>query len=244
METTVVEVPTASFTWNDFLTQRDKTYLESTNWTKSEQYGLGQRPAVLVVDDYYAALGTERKPILESIKTWPKSCGEEGWEAIDRTVELLDAARAANVPIVYIKRLETFPATDKRVKKPLTDQVPASVRSRSEEIVDEIAPQIGDVVIEKAAPSAFFGTPLHALLTSWSIDTVLVCGESTSGCVRATVVDASSYRFQVGIVGDACFDRLQANHWINLFDMNQKYGDLIRTTEAITYIDALSPARN
>ncbi len=84
--------------------------------------------------------------------------------------------------------------------------------------MEPIAPQRGDVVIAKAKPSAFFGTPLLSYLIAWQVDTLLVAG-GTSGCVRATVVDAFSYNFLVSVVAEACFDRGQASHAINLFDM-------------------------
>lgn len=90
----------------------------------------------------------------------------------------------------------------------------------------EVAPIPGEPVIRKAAPSAFFGTPLPALLRQKDIDSLIVVGESTSGCVRATVVDACSYRYDVTVVEECVFDRTQAAHALNLFDMSQKYADV------------------
>ncbi len=96
----------------------------------------------------------------------------------------------------------------------------------------EVAPRPGEPVIRKAAPSAFFGTPLIALLRQLDVDSVIVVGESTSGCVRATVVDACSYRFDVTVVEECVFDRTESSHAINLFDMAQKYAD-VRGVEAV-----------
>jgi nicotinamidase-related amidase len=69
-----------------------------------------------------------------------------------------------------------------------------------------------------------------------SADTLIVCGETTSGCVRATVVDGATYRYRIGIVSDGCFDRTQASHWINLFDMHQKYGEVMDVDAAKGYV--------
>ena len=92
-------------------------------------------------------------------------------------------------------------------------------------IVDELAPHGGDVVIRKTKPSAFYGTPLLASLIDKRIDTVIVTGCTTSGCVRATVVDAFSNGFITFVVEDCVFDRSRLSHAVNLFDMDQKYGD-------------------
>ena len=228
--------------WMEFMTERDRAHHEAT-WGKSTEFGLGERPAVIVVDDYYAVLGLERKPILESAKDWPMSCGLEGWEAIDRTVELLDHARSASVPIVYLHGLEGFPSPwGSRAPRHGLDHLPPEVRARANDIVEEVAPKPGDLVIEKAAPSGFHGTPLLFHLNYLKVDTVIVCGETTSGCVRATVVDAATLRYQVGVVEECCFDRTEASHWINLYDMDQKYADVMDLAATKGYLDSLSSA--
>ena len=81
--------------------------------------------------------------------------------------------------------------------------------------------------------------PLHHL-RAIGTDTVIVCGESTSGCVRAAVVDAVTYRYRVGVVGECCFDRTQASHWMNLFDMHQKYADVVDVAAATDYFAAVA----
>ena len=88
--------------WDAFLTEQDKAHLAYLGERAAE--GLRQEPRVLVIDDYYSVLGLEREPILESIKTWPGSCGLEGWEAIDETVGLLEGARADSVPVDLLPR--------------------------------------------------------------------------------------------------------------------------------------------
>jgi nicotinamidase-related amidase len=235
--------------WEEFLTERDMEHLKS--WGKKEDWGFGDRPALLVVDDYYSVLGTEREPILESIKKWPMSCGMEGWEAIDKTVELIAGAREADVPVIYLHGIEGKPlghwagriTSQKRERRNL-DHLPPEIRSKANEIVAEIAPQPGDLVIEKAAASGFHGTPLLFQLNYLDVDTVITCGETTSGCVRASVVDGATYRFNMGVVADCCFDRTEASHWINLFDMHQKYADVITLDLALEYFASVGSKKS
>ena len=94
--------------WDTFLTEQDKAHQEVRG--KRSSTASARTPCVLVIDDYYSVLGLEREPILESIKTWPMSCGLEGWEAIDKTVELLASAARANIPVIYVHGLEGFPS--------------------------------------------------------------------------------------------------------------------------------------
>jgi hypothetical protein len=93
--------------WDAFLTEQDKQH--AAVWGKKAPDGFGEKPVLLVIDVFYAALGHERKPLLESIRDWPMSCGLEGWEAVDRMVGLIDAARTNNVPVIYVRALPGFP---------------------------------------------------------------------------------------------------------------------------------------
>jgi maleamate amidohydrolase len=102
-------------------------------------------------------------------------------------------------------------------------------------------PREGEIIVSKQYPSAFFGTSLASTLTARGIDTVLLTGLTTSGCVRASCVDAMSSGFRTIVVADACGDRHPAPHEANLFDMNAKYADVVREDEAIAYLDALAP---
>ena len=229
--------------WDAFFTEQDREH--NKVYGKKELNGFGQNPAVLVIDDYYSVLGTVREPILESVKTWPMSCGLEGWEAIDKTVELLASARANDVPVIYVHGLEGFPSPwfGSRFKKRERMAMPEEMRKIANKIVDEIEPQPGDLVIQKAAASAFQGTPLQFHLTYQGIDTVIACGETTSGCVRASVVDGCTHRFQMGVVEECCFDRTQASHWMNLYDMHQKYADVIDRFAAADYFESVAKAK-
>ncbi len=226
--------------WDPYLSERDREHLNI--WGKKEPFGFGVRPVLLIVDDYYSVVGVEREPILESIKNWPGSCGLEGWEAIDRTTDLIAAARANDIPIIYtIDDLTGYTKPWGRRGRPRhqLDHLPQEIQAKANEIVAEIAPQLGDLVISKAAPSGFQGTSLLFHLNYMGVDTIITCGETTSGCVRASVVDGCTFRYRMGVVAECCFDRTEASHAINLFDMHQKYADVIDLEAAQAYFAAV-----
>jgi nicotinamidase-related amidase len=220
--------------WTDFLTEQDNAVLNGTSWAKSAPFGLGGRPAVLAVDLYYAALGDPRGELPDVLADWPSACGPQGWEAVDRTAPLLGAAREADVPVIYFHA--TPPELGRWNRKPSARLAPKPGAKDPNAIVAEVAPEPGDVVLTKISPSCFHETPLDTVLRARGIDTLLVCGEATSGCVRATVVDACTRGYRVGVVGDCCFDRFEASHWVSLFDMNQKYADVISAAATIEYV--------
>ena len=124
-----------------------------------------------------------------------------------------------------------------RVNADYMGKAPAQLASNI--IVPDIAPEPADLVIGKQKPSAFHGTPLLDYLIHLRCDSLLVTGTTTSGCVRASVVDAFSYNFRVSVVQDGCADRSQASHAVNLCDMNAKYADVVDSRETIAYINAL-----
>jgi nicotinamidase-related amidase len=224
--------------WTKYLTERDRALLSATSWAKQRPFGLGDNPAVVVVDLYYAALGLPRQDILDAVGKWPSACGDDGWAAVDRTVPLLRAARDAGAPVLY------FHATPARYgrwnRKPGSALDPKStVDSNAVDpngIVSEVEPWAGDIVLEKIGPSCFHGTPLDTILRAGGHNTLLVAGEATSGCVRATVVDACTRGYRVGVVGDCCFDRFEASHWLSLFDLDQKYADVLTAEAAIGHL--------
>ena len=226
--------------WDDILTDRDQAVAAATGYGKRQGYG--SRPAVLVVDVNYDFVGDHPEPILDSIRKYSTSCGEEGWEGVYRIRELLKAARAKGIPVLYSTGLPSRALLDegrwmdKGGRR--GENAEAQTHDRNE-IVQEIAPQEGEVVIRKQKPSAFFGTTLMSYLTDLQVDTLLVAGTTTSGCVRATVIDAFSYNLRVSVVEECVFDRIQASHKINLFDMDLKYADVVSLQEAIVYLAGL-----
>lgn len=223
--------------WENFLSERDK--LHDLQWGKKELSGFGSKPALVLIDMYYSVVGLKREPIFESMKTWPGSTGLEGWAAVDKTAELLAVARETGVPVVHVKGLNNGMKPWVH-RKPRASTMSAEMKLKGEQICDEVAPIAGEVVIEKTAPSGFQGTPLAFHLISMGIDTVILCGESTSGCLRASAVDAATHRFKVGVPMDCAYDRNEASHWMNLYDMHQKYADVIDAEMAKAYFRKLA----
>lgn len=238
--------------WDPYLTQSDRDHLARAT---DKRVGFGTKPALLLVDLYRAVFGDEPQPMLEAIKVWPSSCGMAGWNALPHIQTLLAASRKAGIPIVHITMLSDSGMLgwfDAAHRDSLgaggrgaggTDETALARKRRSTDIVDEVKPLPGEVVLKKTAPSAFWGTPLAGHLTFHGIDTLIVCGEATSGCVRASVVDAASHRYRVQVVEECVFDRHEATHAMNLFDINQKYGDVVSVTDAVAYLDKMTPAR-
>jgi nicotinamidase-related amidase len=208
--------------------------------------GFGNKPAVLIIDVTYAFVGDKPEPISESIKRFPLSCGEVGWRAIDQIASLLPLARRKNVSLFYIDRAHEIKKPNNALSRIVrkwdnldftSPEVGQTEQGHS--IVREIAPAPGDIVIFKEGASAFFGTQLVSLLISRGVDTLLVCGTTTSGCVRASVIDAAQYGLKVSVIEEGVFDRIELSHKVNLFDMNAKYADVISIDEARQYISQL-----
>jgi maleamate amidohydrolase len=220
-------------TWREVIPAEDRNVYEAAGYGRRGT--LGDSPALLVIDVTYGFIGREPLPILESIAKYPNSCGQAGWDALPHIGSVLDAARARNVPVYYTAGVTDFAVQHAgrwRDKHPKTLEQPHD----AQEIPAEIAPRDGDVVIPKTKPSPFFGTPLLASLIDRRIDTLLVTGCTTSGCVRAAVVDAFSNGFSCAVLEEAVFDRAYFNHAVNLFDLDQKYSDVIPTAEAVAYL--------
>jgi nicotinamidase-related amidase len=110
---------------------------------------------------------------------------------------------------------------------------------QASEIAEEIKPLPSELIIKKAKASAFFGTPLVSVLHNQKIDSLLIAGTTTSGCVRASVVDAFSYKFPCFVVEECTFDRFELSHLVSLWDMNAKYADVITLSEVLDFISSL-----
>jgi maleamate amidohydrolase len=198
---------------------------------------VGPRPALLAIDLYEVVYRGGPQPPHTLAKTHPNSCGEYAHAAIAPTKRLFDAARAADLPVFYSTgdtRTESRPnfvTATKRIRPP-SDPSDYVIRP-------EFKPQPGDVVITKQRASAFYGTPLLAHLTQLGIQTLIVCGESTSGCVRASAVDAYSNGFHVVVVEECCFDRSLLSHKVNLFDMHHKYTDVMHVDDVVAHLGGM-----
>lgn len=224
--------------WDRFLTEQDRAHVAAN---PARPWGFGQRPALLLVDLYRWVFGDEPAPLLESTRNWPGSCGLAGWQALPHIRRLLGIAREVGIPVIHITGLDNVQGWAQRSPEGAgATPEQRDRRRRRYQIVDEVAPIEGEVVLGKVSPSAFWGTPLVGLLTDMRVDTLVVAGESTSGCVRATVVDGRTNRFRMIVVEECVFDRHQATHAINLFDMEQKYADVLSLDDVASSLRAFS----
>ncbi|MEM0906329.1 MAG: isochorismatase family protein [Pseudomonadota bacterium] len=190
----------------------------------------GRRPAIILID-FARAYYDEEAPLY----------GGEGCQtALDNAIRLAPVARAAGVPLIF---------TEVKYQKGGADggafyaKVPAlscfDAGAETQKLADGLVMEADDILITKQYPSAFFGTSLDALLRWNGIDTLLLTGVTTSGCVRATCIDSISYGFVTIVVSDAVGDRAPGPHEANLYDMSAKYADLATTDEAIQYLTKL-----
>lgn len=189
------------------------------------EVGLGQRPALLIVD---FQIGFADPDVFG---------GGNIKQAIDATVPLLEEMRVLGLPVAYTRVVFADDGSDAGV---FGRKVPGLKRLTEDaaiaQIVPQLAPEPGEYIVRKTGPSAFFGTSLSAWLNAKAVDSLLVTGATTSGCVRASVTDAISYNYRTTVVTDCCGDRALEPHEANLFDMGQKYADLLTAEEAITAI--------
>ena len=228
--------------WSDFLTERDKQVFAASGY--GVRQGFGKRPALLIVDVNYNFCGDRPQPILESIKRWRNSCGAEAWDGIQAIKRLAAAARARGLPVIYTTGEQRDDAWDRgswtwKNSRGLERPRTAGGGLDGNVIVPDIGPQPQDIVIRKQKPSAFFGSNLASYLVLLGADSLIVAGTTTSGCVRASVVDAFSNNYRVAVVEEGCFDRAQASHALALCDLHAKYADVVKLDEALAFVHSL-----
>ena len=188
--------------------------------------GFGKRPALLIVD-FINAYVTEGAPLF----------APDVVTAVDETILLLSLAREKQIPVLYTKVLYNKNFRDGGI---FIQKVPVLKTMVEGEPLAEIVPQLppveSDIIIVKQYASAFFGTSLAATLTSLGVDTILLVGCSTSGCIRASAVDGMQYGFRVIVPRECVADRHPGPHEANLFDINSKYGDVVSKSEVMDYL--------
>lgn len=214
--------------WDDLLTERDRQVITKAGYDESgasswDSRGMGTNPLVLVIDMQRLVVG-EDVPILDAIEEYRTAMGEIAWDAIAEIQPFLAFAREHGLPVTY------------------TRVVPTSYDADHEDldIVDPIAPEPDDTVIDKSYASAFYGTDLLSRMIRENHDSVIIVGNSTSGCVRATTIDAQQHGFDVLLPQECLFDRIEASHKIALLDMWMKYAEVLQRTDAETYIEEIT----
>ena len=226
--------------WNQYLNEEDKAVFEASGF--GARAGFGKRPALLIIDVSWSFAGDVSEPILDAIKKWRTSCGEDAWESIPYIKSLIDKCHVKGVPVIYTTGVDREDKWDMGSWRWKTSGKPRPVYDtplEANDIVDAIAPGPQDIVVYKQKPSGFFGTNMTSYLTLLGCDSVIVTGTTTSGCVRATVLDAFSQNYRCIVSEEGCFDRSQASHAINLCDMHAKYADVLKTEEILAYLDGL-----
>jgi nicotinamidase-related amidase len=195
--------------------------------------GFGFRPALVVVD-VNVGFTDPASPLVCDL--------DDVVAAIRR---LLDEARRTGVPVVFTT--VSFDEAAKQAAAVFIEKVPALLTleagSRWVEIDPRIAPRPGEAVISKCWASAFFGTALASILATHGCDSVIVTGASTSGCIRATAVDALQHGYRVAVPRDAVGDRNPAAHEANLYDIDAKYGDVVSVDEVLEHLEELAAVR-
>lgn len=185
-----------------------------------QRAGMGQRPALVIVD------------FVVGFADPAHFGGGNIGPAIAETVQLLAFARRHGWPVAHTRVVYADDGADAGV---FTRKAPSLLKltetSPLSQILPELAPATGEHIIRKQGASGFFGTGLAAFLTARGADTVIVVGCTTSGCVRATVVDSMQHNFRTIVATDCVGDRAIGPHEANLFDMGQKYADLMTRAE-------------
>ena len=195
--------------------------------------GFGRRPALAIIDMTLGFTDPES----------PLACDLE--KPVANIAELLEAARKAEIPVVFTTI--AYRESDKLTAAAFIDKVPVLLAleagTRWAEIDPRIAPRETEPVLNKLFASGFFGTGLPSLLTAAGVDTLIISGASTSGCVRATAVDALQYGFRPVVPREAVGDRNLDAHEANLYDIDAKYGDVIPVEEVLEYLEEVRATR-
>jgi len=206
--------------WDPYLTDDDRAVLQVSGYGAAGP--LPQRPALLVIDVTHDFCGPEGADRVAAARACRTACGPAAWAAVGRIVPLLAAAREGGAPVIFTRRDPARLAQRRRKSaRAAEDDIAGN------EIVAPIAPGRGEAVIGKTKPSAFWRTDLAARLAGLGCDGIVLTGGTTSGCVRATAVDAFNHDLSVILVPEAVFDRFDASHAMSLFDLQAKYADLI-----------------
>ena len=223
--------------WDDVLDDETRSLLAR----RPARPVTGSRPALIAVDLYDLVYDGGPLPVTELMEQYPASCGEFAWRALPGTIELFEAARAANIPVIHVTydtRLETDPRsihpTNRKRRQP--DLALYKIK-------DELTPAEGELVVYKKRASGFFGSPLSAFLNEMDADMLFFVGESTSGCLRASVIEAVSFGYPVAVVAEGVFDRHPFIHKVSLLDLHLKYATVVDLAAALGAMRSKSPIK-
>lgn len=214
--------------WNDLLTEQDRAVIVQAGYDAQgaslwDSRRLGRYPALLVVDMQEMLIG-RNVPILQAITDYRTAMGAIAWQAMQHITPFVETIRRAAMPIFYTRVIPQGRSAD----------------DPAVQIVAQLRPHPEDVVIDKPYTSAFFNTDLMAHLVRRQVDTLIVVGNSTSGCVRAAVVDARQLGLHPLVPAECVFDRIEASHKIGLLDMWMKYAAVMSVAETLEYVSSIA----
>jgi maleamate amidohydrolase len=212
--------------WDDVVPRDERELYEKGGW--GGRVGFGHRPALLVVDMYTAFVD----PAYPFASPGARACA--------RAIRvLLDASREGGLPVFYTRAERTTWPVERGRWKTRGVYTPIMDRAEAYQIVPELAPAPEEPVLVKAFPSGFTGTNLLSYLVYHRVDTVIVTGTVTSGCIRDTVLDAFNHSFRVIVPVEAVCDRGPTSHKVTLFDIHMKYGDVLPMAEVLAYLQGV-----
>jgi len=217
--------------WKDLVGEEELKAYEKGGFGR--RIGFGKQPALLnvdmtymFVDPAYSQTYGDMSPVLKAV------------------TRVTRVAREARIPLFYSRRDDRNHPYRRGIwnhKLGMSETKEYTVDKRADEWPPEIAPRPEDVIVYKNKPSAFFGTPLASFLVYGGIDTLIVVGISTSGCIRAAVEDAFSYNYRVIVPEECVGDRCHFAHRANLFDMDMKFADVVSVEEVIAHLKSPHP---
>jgi nicotinamidase-related amidase len=212
--------------WTELFEVHDGAAYNAAHW--SAHHTMGERPALLVIDVVRSFTGDEGQSAEEATAVYPTACGPNAWTAMPQLKRTIDLAVAHDWPVVYTTGMPgSVPLYGGTVKAEMGGLGSPMDLPGAQEVPDAIAPPPGSLVFAKPKASAFFDTALTSYLLRRRVDTLILIGATTSGCVRATAIDAHSHGFRTFVVEDAVFDRSRLSHGVNLFEMNAKYAEVV-----------------
>jgi maleamate amidohydrolase len=223
--------------WDGIIPEHDRQVYEQAGFSRLPRWD--GSPALVIVDALWSFIGHQPVDVLEAIKEYPTACGKAGWDGMERIAEALAFFRAAGLPVVYVCAdgdAKSLYGTTTRTRRGA-----GAARPDAYDVPEQIAPQPGEAIVKKSKASGFFRTSLDVLLWRRRVDTVLIAGSTTCGCIRATTVDAHSLGFETVVLADAVWDRSPFSHAVSLFELSMKYAAVVPVSEATAALGAAHP---
>lgn len=208
--------------WQQLIPEADRAASARAGFGRSA--GFGERPALLVIDVQYRTVGEPQGWVDQGVETYKTACAA-GWAAVPHIARLIGAFRRRGAPVIFPHVAPKLAYDAGRLAQKVPEIM--AIDERGYHFVAEVAPEPGEILVPKRHPSAFFATSLASYLIDGRVDTVVLAGCTTSGCIRASAVDAFSYNLRVAVADEAVYDRSDLVHAVNLFDISAKYGDVL-----------------